>query len=159
QQSSEVYESQVRLLRFQVRTPAQLRESVPEEHVAVFHLGAAGDPEVLFPRRLEPGAHGANRGLCVIGMRLDILAGDVRTKTVIAVRVAVEDQAGLPALAGVPEPLGPQENAELQRHVKPGEPGLPVQAGAGKVVNAVLAGGKEPVDFLEPVLTTVVNLQ
>lgn len=78
------------------------------------------------PARWRPDAVIDNQSLTalialggVIAMCRDVLAGDVADEFLVAVLVAVEDQARLAAVRTRTKPLRAQEQPELKRHVEP----------------------------------------
>ena len=56
----------------------------------------------------------------IVAMSTDILPGDIRTKHLVAVLIAVENQTGLAFLKTAAKLSCAQKNSQLEGHVEPG---------------------------------------
>lgn len=90
---------------------------------------------------------------------MNILSRDVRNGCPVAVRIAVEDQAGLVPVFPRPIKLGSQKQAQLQWHVESRKSRLPAQAYRGNIVNAKWALRNDPLYLFEPHLARIINLK
>lgn len=97
------------------------------------------------------------RRIAVMGM--DILAGKIGNKSLIAVGFNIEDQRTFFALSLVAEALGSQEQAEFKWHVEAGQGRGAVNLGSGKVVNAEWTFLDKILNFGEAAFAAVVHLE
>src|SRR4051812_36670024 len=138
--------------RSQSRQVGRERREAPGDRLPAGKRGAASG-------RAQPVPNASDQPPDVAVVRRDVLAGDVRDETLVAVGLAVEDQAALPALPAGTETLRPQEEAELQRHVEPWQPARRVRLRPRDVVDAEAAALDQTDDLLDADLTRVVNLE
>lgn len=89
-------------------------------------------------------------------MGVDVLAGDVRNKGTITVRISVENQGPLPPLIRGPEPLATEEQPKFQRHVKSRKVCNYIHCDGGQVVDSESAFLNDPLDFGQPKLPGII---
>src|SRR5579884_1825263 len=92
-------------------------------------------------------------------MCMNILAGHIRYRSAIAVRVSVEDKAGLLVVALVAITFATQIKTELQRHIKPRQIRSGAEGDRRNIMHAISALLDHAHDLVQPVLAGIVHLQ
>ncbi len=87
----------------------------------------------------------------------NVLSGNVGHELLVAIGLAVEDEAVLGFVLPSAKSLCAEEDAEFERHVESGQSGVSVGFGAGDVVDTESTGFNEPEDFLDAYLCRIVN--
>src|SRR4051794_9980714 len=84
----------------------------------------------------QPVANGANRAGRIISVIADVLPADVRQIRLVAVTLAVKNEATLVPLLGSAVTLRAEEHAQFQRHVKTRQLRRPTYLGSRNIVDA-----------------------
>ena len=72
-------------------------------------------------------------------MRLNILAGNIGTKPLIAIAVTIKDEAGFQLVCPRAKPPGANEEAKLQGHVEAWQARFVTNLGARNIMNSIPA--------------------
>jgi hypothetical protein len=145
---------------FQACADTHARQIGPELSVAVGDTTCARNLGSSRPsRRTKPITHDADGERPVVLVGPDVLARDIGTKHLVAVRFAVENEAYLPPLARLPEPFRTQKHTELQGHVETWQSSGAVKRRPRQIVNAILTFRNNSEDLIEPDDAAVVTLQ
>lgn len=92
-------------------------------------------------------------------VRGDVLAGDVRNKSLEAITLIVNNEAGLSFLFATSELLRRQKHPQLEWHVKPRQPGRRVKLRTRNIVYSEPTLGDNFEDFRRANLTSVTDLK
>jgi hypothetical protein len=147
------------ILRIALDSGTYHRQTSNKLKVAVNDRARSGKPMRLARQTgCQPVPHRANRTSRIIGMRDDILTGDIADILVEPVRFAIKYKACLEALFRIAEVRGSKEQTEFKWHVESGQAAFAWFC-TGQIVNAPPAVPDQSDDLVDANLSAVGILQ
>lgn len=121
-------------------------------HPATRHLAVAAPVP-------QPGSQMLDQNSRITAMGMDILPGDVGNVALVAVLLAIKDNAAFAILPIGAELLGAEIQPELERHVEAGQRWASVTFRSGDIMHTKPALADDVADLVEPVFRTVISFQ